>query len=409
MSQNNHSDAPPRFQSIGANPPRFRSVDANGIEVSPTREAQTLAQTGDLKTDYHLGSPAGSIDKSAVQHVDEASIETSEHHGNGTGINTHREPFHFQHEDQGATFKALQLQQGALNDPEPLAVEHNYFSRAKDNWIWREGISEFCGVFTLILIGDGVVAQVKTGGGNTGNFLSIDLLWGVAVFLGILAAPASGGHINPAVTFINCLFRKLSWRKLPVYLLFQVSGGFFGAAVVYVLYRPLILAYDPNLTVTGPTATAGIFCTYPNGAISSGKGYDSAYQFFSEFVCSSFLGFCLFAFGDENGMALGKATPFGVFFLIFAIGGSLGSLTGWSMSLCRDLGPRMFSAIVYGSEVFTVHNYYSMIPPFQSFIGCAVGAFLYDLLIYRGDSPINRPYFGLRQARSAFSLSEKQV
>ena len=49
----------------------------------------------------------------------------------------------------------------------------------------REALAEFLGTFVLILFGVGVVAQVTLGGGANGQYLSINLAWGLAVTLGV--------------------------------------------------------------------------------------------------------------------------------------------------------------------------------------------------------------------------------
>lgn len=51
----------------------------------------------------------------------------------------------------------------------------------------------------------------------------------------------------------------------------------------------------------------------------------------------------------------------------------------------RDFGPRLFSAIIYGREVFTTDNYYFVVPIFAPVVGCIVGATVYDSLLYEGD------------------------
>lgn len=387
-----------REDSLTDPPPRFQSVGGPDITIMSSRPARTpAAGTGvDLKTDYSLSSQASSTSKMNVQHVDEIEPRLSsqhEHdHEHHTGTHGHREPYHFDRQDEPTVFKALQIQQGALNEPEPIEVAGNWLTSLKDKWWWREGWSEFWGTFVLILVGDGAVAQVVLNDGQKGTFLSIAFAWAVAVPLGVYVASPSGGHLNTAVTLMQCLLRKLAWRKLPFYALFQIAGAYLAAAVVYGLYKPQFDAFDGgNRTVFGPTSTAGIFCTYPNATIA----YNSAYQFFSEFVCSFLLGFVLLAFGDPSGLAPGIATPLALFMLLFAEGTSLGVMTGWSMSMPRDLGPRLFSAAIYGSDVFTAYNHYFLIPPLQSGIGVCMGGIFYDAFIFRGDSPINKPYFGL--------------
>jgi len=44
--------------------------------------------------------------------------------------------------------------------------------------IWQDAFSEFLGTMTLILFGDGVVAQVVLSGGTKGDYQSISWGWG---------------------------------------------------------------------------------------------------------------------------------------------------------------------------------------------------------------------------------------
>src|SRR5256885_14489588 len=72
-------------------------------------------------------------------------------------------------------------------------------------------VGEFMGTLVLILLGDGVVANVllkRTKGENSG-WIVIATAWGMAVVAGICTAVASGrpaAHINPAVTLAAAVF-----------------------------------------------------------------------------------------------------------------------------------------------------------------------------------------------------------
>ena len=56
-------------------------------------------------------------------------------------------------------------------------------------------------------------------------------MMGVYVSFGV-----SGGHLNPAVTVAMAISGKLSWKKVPVYMLGQYLGAFLGAVMVYLIY-----------------------------------------------------------------------------------------------------------------------------------------------------------------------------
>ncbi|KAJ5539385.1 hypothetical protein N7513_007717 [Penicillium frequentans] len=272
----------------------------------------------------------------------------------------------------------------------------------------RDAFSEFFGTMILILFGDGVVAQVLLSHDEKGSYQSISWGWGLGVMLGVYVSGSSGSHINPAVTFANCVFRGFPWRKLPIYALSQILGAMCGAAIVYGNYKSAIDVYEggPNIrTVPGysTTATAGIFCTYPADFMTKTG------QFFSEFLASAILMFMIFALKDDNNLGAGHLTPLALFFVIFGIGACFGWETGYAINLARDFGPRIVSYILgYGHEVWEAGNYYFWIPMIAPFLGCTFGAWVYDLFLYTGlDSPINTPWMGIK--RLFGPLHRKQV
>ncbi|KAG5976405.1 hypothetical protein E4U58_004353 [Claviceps cyperi] len=261
--------------------------------------------------------------------------------------------------------------------------------------IWQDAFSEFLGTMILVLFGDGVVAQVLLSNNLKGDYQSISWGWGIGVMLGVYVAGKSGGHLNPAVTLANCVYRGHPWRKFPVYLLAQLAGAMVGAAIVYGNYRSAIDFFEggSNLrTVSGPNATAGIFCTYP-APFMTRTG-----MFFSEFIASTLLQFVIFAMQDNANIGAGPLLPLGLFFLIFGIGACFGWETGYAINLARDFGPRLVTYMIgYGTEVWSAGGYYFWIPMVAPFLGCLTGGGLYDLFIYTGETPINTPYLGLNR------------
>lgn len=259
----------------------------------------------------------------------------------------------------------------------------------------RDPFSEFLGTFIILMFGDGVVAQVVLSGGEKGSYQSISWGWGLGVMLGVYTGGVSGAHLNPAVTFANCVFRKFPWRKFPVYMLAQILGAMTASAVVYGNYKSAIDVFEggPGIrTVPGysPNATAGIFCTYP-AAFMTKTG-----QFFSEFIASALLMFLIYALKDDGNIGAGNLTPLGLFFIIFGIGACFGWETGYAINLARDFGPRLVSYMIgYGHNVWAAGGYYFWVPMVAPFFGCTFGGFLYDMLIFTGESPINTPYLGL--------------
>lgn len=58
---------------------------------------------------------------------------------------------------------------------------------------------------------------------------------------------SAGGHLNPAVTLANCIYRKHPWRKLPIYALAQTLGAMCASGVVYANYLSAINIYEGGL------------------------------------------------------------------------------------------------------------------------------------------------------------------
>ena len=194
--------------------------------------------------------------------------------------------------------------------------------------------------------------------------------------LGVYTSGISGAHINPAVTFANCIFRKfpydapeylhvsnadnsIRWWELPIYAFAQTFGAFLAGGVVYANYKSAVDYYEggPNIrTVPGYSdhASAGIFCTYPQPFMTRTG------MFFSEFVASTLLMFLIYVLKDDANLGAGNLVPLGLFFIIFGIGACFGWETGYAINLARDFGPRLMS-------YFLGYGMYTDNKPLESF------------------------------------------
>jgi glycerol uptake facilitator protein len=100
--------------------------------------------------------------------------------------------------------------------------------------------AEFLGTALVILLGNGVVANVVLTGtkGNGGGLIVITTAWALAVFLGVVvSAPYSGAHLNPAVTFALAIAGKFEWAQVPVYMLAQMLGAMLGSSLAWFKYK----------------------------------------------------------------------------------------------------------------------------------------------------------------------------
>jgi glycerol uptake facilitator protein len=213
--------------------------------------------------------------------------------------------------------------------------------------------AEFVGTCILIILGDGVVANVvlaKTngnGGGGGGAWIVITMGWAMAVFVAVFSVAAySGAHRNPAVTIGLATAGKFAWASVPGYIGAQMLGAFVAAILVYAFHhRHFALTDDPN-------AKLAVFCTGP-------KIRDYGTAFFCETLATFMLVFPIllivepsFQLGMTNEpphsvkMGLGALGALPVGLLVLGIGLSLGGTTGYAINPARDLGPRLAHALL---------------------------------------------------------------
>lgn len=242
-----------------------------------------------------------------------------------------------------------------------------------------EFFGEFLGTFILILLGNGVVANVnldKTHSFGAG-WIVITAGWGMAVFVGVLiSADISGAHLNPAVTFGLAFSGLFEWAKVAPFILAQMLGAILGASTVYVFFRE-------HFKVTErPGAKKACFCTAP--AIRNYKN-----NFFSEMVGTFvlILAVLLIALPQLDYLSLGSskvgmgslgALP--VALVVFSIGMSLGGTTGYAINPARDLGPRIVHALLPLKNKDNTDWQYSWIPFFGPIAGAGVAALVYLLI-----------------------------
>ncbi len=120
--------------------------------------------------------------------------------------------------------------------------------------------AEFLGTAILILLGNGVVANVALhpNKGYKAGFHMVTMGWGLAVYAGVLiAGPYSGAHINPAVSISLALAGEFDWALVPGYIVAQLSGAALGSILVWLTYMG---QYQNTMEEESKLAT---FCTIP--------------------------------------------------------------------------------------------------------------------------------------------------
>lgn len=228
-------------------------------------------------------------------------------------------------------------------------------------------IAEIIGTMILILLGDGVVANVVLGKtkGNGSGWIVITFGWGMAVFVGAYSVAAiSGAHLNPAVTIGLAVTGQLDWGSAPVYIIAQFIGAFIGAVLVFVHYYPHFAeTEDPGLKLA-------VFSTGP--AIRN-----VGLNLVSEIIGTFMLIFGILMLANGNFSGLG---PLPVALLVLGIGLSLGGSTGYAINPARDLGPRIAHFLLPIPGKGDSDWGYSWIPVVGPIIGAVVAGVVYMVL-----------------------------
>uniref|UniRef100_A0A8C6WFS7 Aquaporin 10b n=1 Tax=Neogobius melanostomus TaxID=47308 RepID=A0A8C6WFS7_9GOBI len=234
------------------------------------------------------------------------------------------------------------------------------------------------------LFGCGSVAQVTTTRNQKGEYLSINLGFALGVTLGVyVSRGVSGAHLNPAVSLSLCALGRHSWFKLPFYIFFQLLGAFLiwhccYSLLLFVCCAEAIQSYSGGeLTVSGPNATAGIFCTFPDEYLSLLGG------FIDQVIGTAALLLCILALGDSGQGSIPEGVqPVLVGAVVMVIGVSMGSNSGYALNPARDFGPRLFTYIAgWGVDVFTAGGGWWWVPLVAPCVGALLGTLVYELMI----------------------------
>ena len=237
-------------------------------------------------------------------------------------------------------------------------------------------IAELIGTMILILLGNGVVANVvlKDTKGSGSGWMVITTGWALAVFTGVvIAGPYSGAHLNPAVTIGLAIAGKFPWAQVPAFIAAQIIGAMIGTFLVWVMYQDHF-----NATVDAGLKAATFYTT---PAIKNTK-----LNFISELLGTFVLLFAVFYISngelgkEKTPIGLGSIGAIPVAFIVWAIGLSLGGTTGYAINPARDLGPRIIHSLLPMTGKSKTDWKYAWIPVMGPIVGATVAAGLYLIL-----------------------------
>lgn len=236
-------------------------------------------------------------------------------------------------------------------------------------------LAELIGTMILVLLGNGVVANVvlkQTKGYNAG-WIVITAGWAFAVTVAVYCTTAvSGAHLNPAVTLGMATIGNFAWAEVPGYIGAQMVGAFLGAVLVW-------LAYLPHWKVTDDQGgKLAVFCTAP--AIRHTVG-----NLICEIIGTALLVLGVLAILSPANLLPGSGfdkgfAPALVGVLVWAIGLSLGGPTGYAINPARDFGPRIAHLLLPIPGKGGCDWGYAWIPVVGPVIGGIAGALVYKAL-----------------------------
>lgn len=196
-------------------------------------------------------------------------------------------------------------------------------------------LAEVVGTALLIVLGDGVVANVVLNRtkGHGGGWIVITAGWALAVYVGVITVGQfSGAHLNPAVTIGLASAGKFAWELVPMYVAAQMLGAVIGATLVWLQYRwHFVETSDPD-------SKLAVFCTGP-----------AIRQPIENLLCE-IIGTAVLMLGvlymAKPAVGLGAVDALPIALVVLAIGLSLGGTTGYAINPARDLAPRLMHQLL---------------------------------------------------------------
>lgn len=343
-----------------------------------------------VKTDGASGRPVRPSDHIELEMEVKTAGINGDIHALGRGYyNSEQTPM----SDDNLLEPPLELPHARLERTRRRALSPDFFVRTLAHTL-AGFTGEFVGTFLLTLCIITAVASSVIAGALSG-------LWQVAVICGLgvglsiyLSAHISDAHLNPAVTlaFAVVRFRVFSWKKVAVYMVAQMCGGFMAGAVLFGVYHNAIQMFEESHGIerglNGSELSAMIFGEYfPNPALyPDGQSITSPVEaMFIEAWATGILVFIIFAFTDPHNTTVGSGkhkvpVPILIGATVMVLISLYGPLTQAGLNPARDFGPRAFAALAgWGNIAIPGPRHGFWVYIVGPFLGGLIGGILYDL------------------------------
>ncbi len=203
-----------------------------------------------------------------------------------------------------------------------------------------------------------------------GDFLTVAFGYGLGLTLAIAACGAvSGGHLNPAVTLTEVVFRRLPSTVLPVYIIAQFFGAFIGIGFVHT-----VQSFKLSETARKDVDITAIFFTSPIL-----QHHDILILIWDQVVGAAIYMFVYLAMDDKNTGIKSKplrVVILGATYMVLLL--AMGINAGVAINPARDFVPRIFAYIVGHQDAFSDFTYIPLVVPV---FGCILGGCVYEVCI----------------------------
>jgi MIP family channel proteins len=210
----------------------------------------------------------------------------------------------------------------------------------------RPCIAELLGTFMLCFIGAGAICAWNiTSGDDNAGLLGIAIAHGLALSVATtVTMNISGGHLNPAITIMLWVYKKIDNDKALFYIIAQLLGALIAGGLLMLLFGEHAQGArlgTPHINdkVLTTTATGG-WARYQVPAIAIGI----------EAVLTFFLAFAML--GTAFDPRAPKVGGFGIGLTIAADILVGGPITGAAMNPARAFGPGIWDGGAFSWDIF---------------------------------------------------------
>jgi len=266
------------------------------------------------------------------------------------------------------------------------AVRHAHI---KNEYV-RDFLSEFFGTGMLLFyIGGAACSQVLLHDCSHGIAVAgviLGLMTSIMIFAGV-----SGAHINPAISLGLAVAGHLKWVKLPLYIISQILGGYFGFLLAYGLHKDHLqfnYVKDETLSIPDYDMAQGGHLV---GAMSpAAHGTALGIGMLNEIILTAILLMAVMAVIDKGNL---KYPTYMVALTVSLTVASLalthGGVSGSVINPARDLCPRLAAYTLGWDREFCFQNVsfrgtrqeWWTVGVFGPFIGAAIGVLLYNFIV----------------------------